>query len=245
MFNHYRAEGVILSCRNIREGDMVFTVYTKEFGRISVLGRSIRKNNSKLKMKMSIFALVEIGFISGKNYNTLVDVESKDNFISTKNSLAKLSFFYQLTETFLSLVIEEEKDEQIYFLLVETFKTINKSKISSDNLKLFYCLFCFRLLYFLGHKLYTTNCIFCNLKIEQECYFKAEEGGVVCCSCFSNKKNYQIPQDTNGFIYLENIVSLQSFLKPDIEKLFKQENNIFVKILDEYLSTIPKQKMLK
>lgn len=244
MFTHYRTEGVVLSSRSIGEADIIFNVYTEAFGKISVVGRSIRKNTSKLRMKMLTFSFVEIGFVSGKSYNTLVDVETKDNFNGIRKDLAKLSFLYQLAETFFSLVVEEEKDEQIYSLLVKTIQTINKNKISSDNLKMFYCFFCFQLLYFLGHKLYITNCALCGLKIKKDGYFNAKEGGVVCFDCFDSRNLEGGQKNSKDFIYLSNVKSLQSFLKKDVDIIFKKENNVFIEVLDKYLDTIPRQKMI-
>ncbi len=246
MFTQYRTEGVVLSKRDVREADVIFNIYTREFGSINVLGRSIRKNKSKLGMKMSLFSLVEIGFISGKNYNTLVDVETKESFISIKKNLAKLSYSYQLVETFSSLVVAEEEDDNIYSLLTKTLYLINKGNFSVDSLKLFYCLFSFRLLYFLGHKLYITNCALCSAKMTKEGYFNAEEGGVVCVGCFNEKSDYYRMQKNNvSYIYLEDVNSLQSFFNANIKNITNKENNIFIKILNDYLESIPRQKNIK
>lgn len=242
MFTHYRTEGVVLSKKDIKEADTIFNIYTKEFGAVSVLGRSIRKNKSKLGMKMSLFSLLDIGFISGKNYNTLVDIETVDSFNCIKKNLAKLSFTYQLAETFSSLVVEEEKDERIYELVVESLQIINKGFFSSNSLKLVYCLFSFRLLYFLGHKLYINNCVFCDIKINKEGYFSAEEGGVVCLYCY-NKHHKE--ENKKKFIYLDDVGYLKSVIDADINGIFDQENNIFIKILNNYLENIPRQKILK
>ena len=86
MFTHHRTEGVILSSRKRRAADEIFTLYTRDFGKLDVIGRSIRKSESKLKMKMSLFSLVEIGFIEGKKYNTLTDVSLISRFKNAKKS---------------------------------------------------------------------------------------------------------------------------------------------------------------
>ena len=49
MFTHYRTKGFILKKRNQGEANQLFTVFTKDFGRIEILGKSIRKITSKLR----------------------------------------------------------------------------------------------------------------------------------------------------------------------------------------------------
>ncbi len=244
MFTHYQTKGVVLSYTNIKEADRFFILYTKEFGKIGVMGRSIRKIESKLRMKMELFSLIEAGFISGKSYNTLVDVESVNEFKDVKKNLAKLSFFYQLAETFLSLIIEEERDEEVYSLLVNTFKIVNDNNLSSNNLKTLYCLFSFQLLHFLGHKMYISNCAVCGVKTGEEGYFNAEEGGVICFRCFNQKKDNSVNY-RSSFIYLESIAKLKLFFQLDTDKMFNQETDTFIKILTDYLEVVPRKKNTK
>jgi DNA repair protein RecO (recombination protein O) len=235
MFTQHQTEGIILSTRKRREADEIFTLYTREFGKIDVIGRSIRKNGSKLKMNMSLFSLVKIGFIEGRNYNTLTDVNVVDGFKNVKKDLGKLSLFYRISEVVLSLIYEQEKDENIFLLLHESFKKINDSSFSKNRLKLFYCFFTFNLLYFLGYKMYIEKCAFCGDVIVKDCYFNSKEGGVVCKSCFSKRPTG---------IYLEDVELLKCFFENDLEKTFLQDTKVFITILENYLKFIPENNIL-
>lgn len=235
MFTQHQTEGIILSTRKRREADEIFTLYTRDFGKIDVIGRSIRKNSSKLKMNMSLFSLVKIGFIEGKSFNTLTDASVVDNFKSARKDLGKLSLFYRISEVVLSLIYEQEKDENIFLLLQESFKKVNEVSFSKNRLKLFYCFFTFNLLYFLGYKMYIEKCAFCGEMILKDCYFNSKEGGVVCKSCFSQRP---------AGIYLEDVDFLKSFFKNDLEKTFLQDAKIFITILETYLAFIPEKSIL-
>ncbi len=230
MFTHYRTEGVILRTRQTREADEIFTLYTKDFGKIDVVGRSIRKNSSKLRMNMSLFSHVEIGFIQGKSYHTLTDVILLNDFKNAKEALGKLSLFYRISEIFLVLVYGQEKDEKIFSFLLKSFQEIDKTVFSKNRLKLFFCFFSFNLLYFLGYKMYIEKCVFCGGAVEEDCYFNPKEGGVVCKSCFL--KN---PVGT----YLENVKSLRCFFGNDLRRVFNQNPKTFLNILEHYLAFIP------
>jgi len=69
MFVHYRTQGLILKKEDQGEADLLFTIYTKDFGKLEILGRAIRKISSKLRSGAEIFYLSEVEFIQGKIYN--------------------------------------------------------------------------------------------------------------------------------------------------------------------------------
>ncbi len=235
MFTHYRTHGIILSSYKRGEADEVFTLYTKDFGRVDVLGRSIRKSSSKLKMGMSLFSLVEVGFIQGKSYNTLTDVIPLYQFKNARDDLGKLSLFYRISEIVRSLVYGEEKDEDIFSFLLKSFKRIDKKDFKKNELKLFYCFFVFNLLYFLGYKMYIEKCAFCGQKVEKSCYFNSKEGGVVCESCFLKRPTG---------IYLEDIELLRCFFQENLDKVFSQDSDFVTSILEDYLTFIPEKNIL-
>ncbi len=233
MFTHHHTEGIILDIKHRGEGDELFTLFTKDFGKIEVLGRSIRKGKSKLRMNMSLFSHVKINFIEGKVFNTLTDASLVYNFKNAKNTLSKLSIFYRMSEITLLLVRGEAKDERIFTLFLDSFYKIDRENLSKDNLKLFFCFFSFKLLYFLGYKLYTKECVFCSLEIKRDCYLNLKEGGLVCNECFRI--------DSFG-IHLENKEVLISFFEKNIDGDFNEDSVFFLKVLTNYLSFIPETK---
>ena len=230
MFTHYYTEGVILARRPMRDADEVFTFFTKDFGKIEVTGRSIRKNNSKLRMNTDTFSHVEIGFIQGKSYNTLTDATCLSSFKDAKKSLGKTSLFYRISELVLALVYGQEKDERVYFFLLNSFQKVDKETFSKNSLRLFYCFFSLNLLYFLGHRMYIEKCVFCGKPIKKECYFDPKEGGVTCKDCFS---------ESRFGVYLESVDVLRCFFRPDLKKILQQDPKVCMNILESYLSFVP------
>jgi len=235
MFTHYRTQGIILSSYKRGEADEIFIIYTKDFGKISITGKSIRKNGSKLRMNMSLFSFVEVGFIQGKSYNTLTDVVVVSDFKKAKKSLGKLSLFYRISEIFLSLIHDEEEDENIFLFLVASFQKINNTSLTSNDLRIFFCFFSFNLLYFLGYKLYIRECVLCKESVNSDGYFNPKEGGIICNNCFA-KDFYN-----KNCIYIEDVNILRKFLNLEERGKIDADANFFTKILDNYLEFIPKQ----
>ncbi len=248
MFTHHIAKGIILSTFKIRDADEVFVLYTFEFGKLEVLGRSIRKGGSKLRASMSLFSYVEIEFIEGKNYNTLTDAKLICSFNEAKENLGKLSLLFRISETTLSLISEEkEEDEDIFYFLLKSFQKINKLSFSQNDLKIFFCFYSFNLLYFLGYKLYTEKCVFCGFSKIRNGYFSPLEGGVICENCFcSNNTKERVAtykeKAKENFVCLEDVSMLENFLKSDIESLLGQDPSVCTSVLESYISCIPKKK---
>ena len=95
---HYRTQGFFIKRTDRGEDSRLFTVYTKNFGKLKILGRAIRKIGSKLKGGSEIFCLSEIEFIQGKNHKTLTDAILLENFSVIRKDLKGLKIIRQITE---------------------------------------------------------------------------------------------------------------------------------------------------
>lgn len=129
MFVHYRTKGLIIKKEERGEAGQLFTVYTKDFGKLEIFGKAIRKISSKLKSGAEIFYLSEIEFIQGKTQKILTDAILIEKFSGLKNNLNKLKVAYKVSEILDNLVFGQEPDERIWSLLKETFGKLNKLEI--------------------------------------------------------------------------------------------------------------------
>ena len=51
----YRIEGVIIKRRNFKEADKILTVFTKKYGKVSVLAKGVRKITSRRGPSVELF----------------------------------------------------------------------------------------------------------------------------------------------------------------------------------------------
>ena len=121
MFLHYRTQGFILDKINRGETDRIFTIYTKDFGKLNLLAKAERKIKSKLRAGLEDFYLSEIEFIQGKTQKTLTDTILIKNFKNLRGDLEKLRVAYQISDLVNNLIKGEETDPKIWQLLDETF----------------------------------------------------------------------------------------------------------------------------
>jgi DNA repair protein RecO (recombination protein O) len=173
---HYRTEGFILRKNDLREADQVFTVFTKDFGKIKILARAIRKIKSKLRSGADLFYLSGLEFIQGKAYKTLTDATALNKFRDIKRDLNKLGTIQQIADSLDNLVHEEE-DKDIWNLLNEALGRLN-------DYQLIYHYFLWNLFSILGYQISLYHCVVCQKRLSpSKLYFSPDQGGILCSDC--------------------------------------------------------------
>lgn len=252
---HYRTKGFVLKKEDLREADQVFTIFTKDFGKLRILGKAIRKIKSKLRAGIELFYLSEIEFIQGKTYKTLTDAIAIEKFKDIRQDLEKLKIANQIAGVADSLIKGEEKDEAIWDLLSEVFPKLNKeattvgAKLPAGSLAptemveqkcislaptgegLLYYYFLWNLLSILGYQIDLYHCPKCQRSLAPgKLYFNPEEGGIVCC-----EEGQQISPDIVKILrlFLKQDWNILSRLKIE-EKHKKELEEISDKELSSY-----------
>ena len=218
MFIHYRTEGVILKKEARGEADLLLTVYTRDFGKLKILGKAVRKINSKLRSAVRIFSLSEIEFIQGKSQKTLTDAILIGKSPPLIKDLKKLRIAHKIAEVLDKLIKGQERDEKIWNLLIEIFQRLNTesrfcgTKVKMRQSLIAYHYFFWNLIAIMGYAPDLYHCAHCRKKIIQEknC-FSQKEGGIACQICSPKGEG----------ISAETIKILRIILKKDWATLLK------------------------
>ncbi|HLD70769.1 MAG TPA: DNA repair protein RecO [Negativicutes bacterium] len=118
---HHKATGFVFKKEDRLEADRVFSVFTREFGRLEIFGKGIRKIASKLKGGMEIFRIAEIEFVQGKTKKTLTDAAAMEKFKTIAQSPEKMEIAAGICGLVEDFIKGEQKDEVVFGLLQETF----------------------------------------------------------------------------------------------------------------------------
>ncbi len=145
--NNYSSEGIVLARRNYGEADRIISLYSKDRGRITLLAKGIRRPKSRKRGHLEIFSLVKYAAAGGHGIDTMTEAEVKDDFSKVRHDLAKVSLAYYFMEVVGKITHEQEKNEQLFNLLLIF---LNKLK-SEKKLKSIRRDFIFRLLTLLGY----------------------------------------------------------------------------------------------
>jgi DNA repair protein RecO (recombination protein O) len=233
MFLRYRTLGFVFKKEDRGEADQIFKIFTKDFGKIEVLGKGIRKISSKLRSQIDIFYLSEIEFIQGKIYKRLTDALLIEKFKNLRRSFKRLSIAYQISEVLDKLIKGEERDERIWNLIFETFKNLDNPNLQFKICNLQFYYFFWNLVSILGEKPELYFCCICQKKLKSgKIYFSEKEGGTICPVCFQKTKE--------GREVSQNLVKiLRIILEKDFDflkrlKIKEKEFEELSKISDSY-----------
>jgi len=189
MFWKNNTLGFFLKREERGENDEVFTVLTKDFGKIELLGKSIRKIKSKLRGSAETFFLSRIEFVQGRIYKTLTDAVLVQRFENLRDDLQKLEWAFSIAKI-LDIFLKEEKSKEIWDLTETVFKEADTSDGDGDILKMLYCFFIWNFLDFLGYGIHLYHCVLCEEKLKPESFlFSPSLGGIVCESCAKKERN--------------------------------------------------------
>ena len=124
-----KTEAIVLKTADLGEADRLLTIYTKEFGKIQVAARGAKKLESKLRYHLEPLSYILLILVNGKNLKIVKDAALKDQFLSTRNDLEKIKIAYKIVDIINELIAGEEKDEDVWNLILETFMAIERDKI--------------------------------------------------------------------------------------------------------------------
>lgn len=242
MVVYYRTQGFVFKKNDFGEADRFYLIFTKDFGKLELLAKGVRKIRAKLKSSLELFNFSEIEFVQGRHYKTLTDALVIKSFPEIKKNLEKLKIAFEISELFDKLLKGEEKDERIWYLLEESFKELHflKLKNKDSKLEVFYYYFFWNFLSLLGYQPQLQRCVVCQKRetLNRKVYFSVSEGGRVCSLCALKIKDKK-PLSPSTLKLLKIILTIPvSFLKR--LKVEKKDLKNLAKISRNYLFFIEK-----
>ncbi len=245
MFIHYRTQGFIFKKTDRGEADQLLSVYAKDFGRIEIMAKAVRKISSKLRQSSEIFCFSEIEFVQGKKYKILTDAILINNF-KIKKELTKSIIGFKICRVLDVLIKGEEFDLKIWELLKSTFSGLNNSSKQKDKFdpEFIYYYFFWKLFFLLGYRPEIYSCLICQKKLlPEKLYFDFVQAGVICQNCSKELKlkteiNIQAIKTLRIIFEKEwDFFVKLKFSKDDLDSLRLISENYFSQFLNKQQST--------
>lgn len=123
----YKAQGIVLARKDYSEADRILILYTKEFGKISLVAKGVRKPKSRKRGHLEVFSHIKFSAAKTKSLPIITEAETLNNFSPIRKNLKKISVAYFLLETIGRLTRDEEKNPQLFNLLLTTLKKLQSS----------------------------------------------------------------------------------------------------------------------
>lgn len=216
----YKYQAIILGKTNIAETDRIYTLYTREAGKIRLAAHGVRKPQAKLAGNLETLAHVEVFVARTRGKGKITGVIPIDFFAAVKEDIYILEKVFWVVNIFDRLVTQEEKDEKIFELLFGYLRAMDnlaeEDEVKADILTYG---FIFKLLHLLGYGLEMGRCVACGATLRSgENFFESERGGTVCAACAPHTgKQVKIVDETIKFIriFLENKIENLGKIKAD------------------------------
>ncbi len=219
----YKYTSIILEKRNKGETDRFYVFYTLEKGKIGVKAQGVRRPQSKLAGNLENFNFGHIFVARGKGSGRIIGAIAENIFPALRKNWETLSSVFETIAIFNRLTDYEEKDVEIFKLLLEYLFSMEKvaavKEISSEEtrkrIKILKSGFLIQFLLLSGYRLETKTCVVCGEKIAAEGnYFSSPKGGLICSRCsMTVSRKIAISANTIKLVRLFSYHRLSSFLK--------------------------------
>lgn len=129
---NYKLEGIVIKRINYQEADRIIIIFSKESGKIKVIGKSIRKITSRRAPHLEIFSHVKVFVHESKHLPYITEAELICGFSCLRKNFRKVAIAYHLCEIVEKLIPEKEKNEELFNLLIATLHKIEDEKSTSE-----------------------------------------------------------------------------------------------------------------
>ncbi|MCX6793793.1 MAG: DNA repair protein RecO [Candidatus Gottesmanbacteria bacterium] len=128
----YTTEGIVLKRRNVGETDRILTLFTRQYGKVGVLARGVRKVSSRRAPHIEVFNRVIATLHKGNGPDTLIEVSPIASYEMIRRDLGRVGAAYYLCELIDGLLPVEQVHEDVFMLLCDAFaalSTVKKERI--------------------------------------------------------------------------------------------------------------------
>ncbi|PIR41964.1 MAG: DNA repair protein RecO [Candidatus Yanofskybacteria bacterium CG10_big_fil_rev_8_21_14_0_10_37_15] len=120
-----RTKAIIIKKQPAKEFDELITCYTRDFGKLTAVAKSILKDSSLQAMHLDNLNLVDFELINGLSVPIIAAAQSENSFRKIKSDLLKsvmAQFFMDVAD---KLFFDLQKDEPLWKFMVDVLKRLD------------------------------------------------------------------------------------------------------------------------
>ncbi|MFW5649509.1 MAG: DNA repair protein RecO [Candidatus Alkaliphilus sp. MAG34] len=225
-------EGFVLRNRKYRETDSLLTIFTRKVGKINAIAKGAHRPKSNLLAGIQPFSYSEFVLYKGRSLYSINQCEVKEIFYPLREDLKKLSYAAYLLELVESVITEGQTNNRLFNLLGRTLYILKEDNVEINPI---IRAFEIKLMNYSGYRPHLVGCVHCANKQSISWKFSAEQGGLLCSSCFNI--------DSSAIRIRNTTVKLAIYLlAKDIEeikdlKVSRYLNNELKNVLKQYILT--------
>ncbi len=176
-------EGIVLTRTPLREYDEVISFITRDFGRVDVLAKSVKKITSKLSPHLESFSHVSFDSVQGKEMAILTTVTAIEFFPHIRTHYIKSLQAEFASHALHRLTRPGNLEYGVFDLFSEWLQMFDSVTDVSDCRFLDW--FMLKLMSAIGFEPTYSACVRCG-RTDNLSFWSFSGGGVVCTGCFTN-----------------------------------------------------------
>ncbi|MCS7197724.1 MAG: DNA repair protein RecO [Candidatus Bipolaricaulota bacterium] len=223
-----KTEGFILRAIKFRESDLILTVLSRDYGKISLIAKGARRTESKFGAALDLLTLSELVFYDAENLKLLKEASIIEDYRALKSDYERLTLALQSAYLLNQFVEEHHPDRAIF----EFLKGFLEGLGSLKNLELAAVAMKLKLMRTLGIAPRLSTCARGGHRLTDEFWFSPQSGGLVCTTCHQAGDTRLSPRLAQN---LKMILGLR-WNRLDRLSLGEDEIALAHKILDEFIS---------
>lgn len=181
-----KTEAIVIKTVNFRDSSKIVTFYTRRYGKMTAIAKGAR--NSKSKFGSLLQPLNYLQIVMYRKENRQIQYLSGCEFIrfykTITTNLEKLSVAMAVLEVVDKTSHDEEENEALFLLIVETLSAIDGRCLYPVNALIHFGL---KLSSILGYNPEFSSCLICGKEIDlfrsKKVSYVIDRGGPLCESC--------------------------------------------------------------
>lgn len=216
-----KTEAIVIRKSDHGDSSKIISLYTRDYGKITVIAKGIKSPKSKLNARLEIFNKVDVVIYNKQSRN--IQLISGADIVNVHNLLTQDLDRYQYSiavlELFNILIHDHEKNEKLYNGLVRILSLLNSS---DENPQVLFVRFFFFFVNEIGYAISTKRCSHCQGDLTQSgvVYYNYSEG-ILCAECAEGHIiNFEFSKELfNLVICLSNKNTKCNYTKQDLDFL--------------------------
>lgn len=176
----YRTQAIILRRQNLGEADRILTLYTRDYGKIRVVAKGVRKPRSRKVGHVELFTLVDALIARGRSLDILSQVESVEVFQALRRDLVRATYAAHFVELVDAFTEEADENRALFGLLKDGLDWLCTTRDLRRSARAYEL----RLLGLAGYRPELFRCVRCGDPIKPQAqFYSLFDGGVICPRC--------------------------------------------------------------
>lgn len=230
-----KSDGIILKVIEYSETSNIVTVWTREYGKLSLIAKGSRRPKSPFESALDLLAFCRLVFLQKPNQamGILTEAKLERRFRNRRGRLEWLYAGYYIAELLKSFLEEGEPNPWLFDLTNQTLSDLDQPVNPASGmaaleregefteLNRYLMRFETGLLTAIGHFPLLTHCVGCGRKRETDAVvgFASSAGGIVCPQCRHRQSQVIDLTDTE----LKSLLVMKEMIDQDVKDWLPQE----------------------